>query len=273
MGAMIKEWSKSEVRSRRVLRGALIAVLCIFLVLILIRVAPLSHRVVILPIRKVQIYGNHHVSKGEIVQRMGIDTSTSILTLSKGSVRNSLFDDKRIDHVEMAKLYPDTLRVFIRERGALSIMCVKDTDYWVSGDGVVMSETTQKAVVESYPRITLKSKNDDIKIGERVGDLQVLDTLAALEGIRKEYPDFFGQLSSFTVGADGVRVHLDEELFSVWLGSNVTKEKLESLRALLIVLKSEKSGPLGESLPGGRVEIDLSSTHAAVRMRESDYEP
>jgi len=270
---MIKEYGKDEVRSRRVLRGTLIAIIGILLVLILIKFAPLAQRMVILPIRKVQIYGNQYVTKREIVQLMGIDVSTSILTFSKRSAKESLLGDRRISYVEMAKLYPDTLKVYVREKGALSIISDKNADYWVSSDGVVMSKVNEKASIERFPRITLKSNNDDIKIGERVNDFFVLDILSALEGMRDEYPDFFGQLSSFSVGKEGIQVHLAEDLFLVWLGCDVTKQKLEGLRALLIVLKSEQSGFQREGMLREGVEIDMSSTHAAVRMRGSNNGP
>ena len=125
-----------------------------------------------------------------------------------------------------------------------------------------LSEVKEKDVIEHYPLITLKSNNVDIKIGERVSDFYVLDILTALRGIQEEYPDFFSRLSSFTVDEKGVRLHLVEGTFGVWLGSNVTEQKLESLRALLVVLKSEQSTLQGEGLEIGR---------ASCRERVSDY--
>ena len=270
---MINEYGKNDVRNRRVLRGALIAIIGILLVLVIVRIAPLAHRIVILPVRRVQIYGNLHLTKGEVVRGMGIDVSSSILTFSKKNAKEALLADRRINDVEITKIYPDTLRIYTREKAALSVVSAKETAYWVSADGVFLSEVKEKDVIEHYPLVTLKTNNVDIKIGERVSDFYVLDILTALRRIQEEYPDFFSRLSSFTVDTEGVRLHLSDGTFGVWLGSNVTQQKLESLRALLVVLKSERSKLQDGDLAEGMMEIDMSATHAAVRMREMNNEP
>ena len=269
---MIDEYGKNEVRSKRGLRGALIAIIGILLVLVLLRIAPFAQRIVILPIRKVQIYGNNHVTKREIAAQMGIDVSSSILTFSRRSAREALLEDKRISNVEMAKIYPDTLRIHVREKSALAVINADNGVYWISSDGVVIQNAREKDSIEPYPLITLKSNNVDIKIGERAADFYLLDLLAALKEIQDEYPEFFGRLSSFFVSEEGVRLSLGDESYDVWLGSEVTAQKLGRLRALLVVLKSDQVRLHDEGVPEGGVEIDMSAAHAAVRMREMNYE-
>jgi cell division septal protein FtsQ len=267
---MIKECERNGIRSRKGLRAVLLLVIGLLFVLALLRIVPAVHKMTVLPVRKVQIYGNKHVTKGEIAQRIGIDVSNSILTFSRKRAQDALLEDGRIQSVETAKLYPDTLRIFIREKAALSVIETAEAAYWISGDGMVLSQVGQNELKESYPRITLNSNNDDIKIGTFVTSYLVQDILQALDGINRGVPDFFSQISSFTVNGDGVQVHLKDDRFIVWFGTSVTALKLKRLRALLAVLKSES---LITESQEKTVEIDMSDTYAAVRMREMNYEP
>ncbi len=266
---MIKEFERNGVRNRKGLRAVLLVVIGLLFVLALLRVVPAVQKITFLPVRKVQIYGNEHVTKREVAQKIGIDVSSSILTFSQKRARGALLEDSRIRGVETAKLYPDTLRIFIREKAALSVIETAGAAYWISADGTVLSQVLQDDVKEHYPRITLISNNDDIKIGASVTSYLVRDILDALDGIGREAPDFRSRISSFTVNGDGVQVHLEDDRFVVWFGTSVTAQKLERLRALLTVLQSES---LITGSQVRTVEIDMSATYAAVRMREMNNE-
>ncbi|MBN2324053.1 MAG: FtsQ-type POTRA domain-containing protein [Spirochaetes bacterium] len=267
---MIKECERNGIKSRKVLRAVLLLVIGLLFILALLRIVPAVQKITVMPVRTVQIYGNEHVTKGEIAQKIGIDVPSSILTFSRKHARSALLEDNRILSVETAKLYPDTLRIFIREKPAFSVIEAAGSAYWISADGTVLSEVGESDVKVWYPRITLKSNNDDIKIGIPVTSYLVQDILHALEDIGRKEPDFLSRISSFTVNEEGAQVRLEDDRFDVWFGTSVTALKLERLRALLAVLKSES---LVAGSQAKTVEIDMSATYAAVRMREMNYEP
>ncbi|UCB45657.1 MAG: FtsQ-type POTRA domain-containing protein [Spirochaetota bacterium] len=261
MGAMIRESSKGEVQNKKLLRGVLIAIIGILVLLVIIKVVPLSHRVVILPIKKVQVYGNVHVTEKEIVKAINLDVPISIITFNRSKAKQLLLKDFRLSKVDMTKLYPDTLRMYIREKDTEAVLVSGDKMYLISKDGVVLSEVAEKEAQVAYPFITLISNNDDIIRGAKIKDFLVHDVLSSMGGIKEKYPAFYKKMASFSVKEDGVYVDLTNELYRIYFGHTVTQEKLERLRALLLVLESEYQG-------GNTVEIDMSTTHAAVRIGE-----
>jgi hypothetical protein len=270
MGAMIKEYGKIEVRNKNLIRGILIAIIGILLLLVVIKTAPLSQKAVILPIKQIQIYGNDLVTEREIVRALTLDVPKSILTYNRRKAKQLLLQDLRVSRVTMAKLYPDTLRIYVRETTKEALLIGGGTMYWIGRGGIVLSEITDKAAPLEYPFITLNENNDDIIIGERVKNFLVHDVLSSMGGIRQKYPDFYKQISSFRLEEDGVYVTLTNDLYNIYFGYTVNQEKLERLRALLIVLESEH---LQRGDKGNTVEIDMSSSQAAVRIGEIRNEP
>jgi cell division protein FtsQ len=266
MGAMIRETSKNEVQNKKLLRGVLIAIIAILVFLAVIRVAPLSHRVVMLPIKKVQVYGNDLVTEKEIIQAISLDVPSSILTFNRNKAKQLLLNDLRLSQVDMTKLYPDTLRMYVREKAREAVLLGGSGMYWISGDGVILSEIDEREAPVDYPFITLIENNDDIIKGERVNVFLVHDVLGSMGGIREKYPDFYKKISTFRVEEDGVYVDLTNGLYQIYLGHVVNQEELERLRALLLVLESEYQA---ENV----VEIDMSTSHAAVRIGEMRNEP
>jgi hypothetical protein len=270
MGAMIREYSKIEVKNKKLVRGILIAIIGILLLLLVIKMAPLSKKVVILPIKKVQIYGNELVTEKDIVRAISLNVPKSILTFKKGNAKQLLLQDLRLRQVSMAKLYPDTLRIFVREKAKEAVLVRGNEMYWISRDGIVLSEMAENEAPVDYPFITQNENNDDIIKGDRVKDFLVHDMLSSMGGIRAKYPDFYKRISSFSLEEDGVYVSFANELYRIYFGYTINQEKLERLRALLIVLES---GYQKKGYTGNIVEIDMSSTYAAVRIGEMRNEP
>jgi cell division protein FtsQ len=270
MGAMIKEYGKIEVRNKKLIRGILIAIIGILLLLVVIKMAPLSHKAVILPIKQIQIYGNELVTEKEIARAIALDVPKSILAFNRRKAKQLLLQDLRVSRVTMTKLYPDTLRIYVRETAKEALLISGGAMYWIGREGIVLSEITEAAAPLEYPFITLNGNNDDIITGEKLKNFLVHDVLSSVGGIRQKYPDFYNKISSFSLEEDGVYVMLTNDLYSIYFGYTVNQEKLERLRALLVVLESEY---LQRGDKGNTVEIDMSSNQAAVRIGEMRNEP
>ncbi len=269
MGTMINECDKGEVRSKRLLRGVLIAIIGILIILLLIKLGSGIGSLVIFPIKKVQIYGNVHMTKREVLQIMNLDASNSMITFNKKKAKRLILQDKRVVSIEMVKLYPDTLRIYIKEKLKEAVLVANSNTYWVSDDGIILSKFNETEDIKysdlNYPYITLKSYNDDIKSGEEINNFIVIDIINSLISIKEEYSDFYGLIRSFSIQEDGVYVILKNNNYLIYFGSDVTKVKLEKLRALLIVLK-------GLYQTEDILEIDMSGSHAAVKKREISNE-
>ena len=117
------------------------------------------------------------------------------------------------------------------------------------------------------PLISLNENNDDISIGSTVDNFMVGDIIGSMQKLNNLYPDFYDSIESFYVSNDGIYVGMKNNDDKIYFGSTVTVEKLEKLRALLLVLDKRY-----KNVNEGGWEIDMSFSNAAVRKRENKYE-
>ena len=280
---MIGEYGKSAVKPRKILRKVLLGLVTLLALLIVGKSIAGSGSLVLFPISRVQIFGTSNVSKREILELMRLDARKSILAFNKAQARRSLLGDARVSGAEIVKLFPDTLRVYVVEKEKKMLLKVQphetgDTGaggmFWLSRDGVVLAPAPEdSASGTERPFITLGANRDDIEIGGRTGDYLLESALEALGGIESRYPGFYRRIENVSIGRDGVRVRLDDERYAIYFGDSVTEEKFEQLRALLLVLQSgryprEGSAGTGGSAKEGLIEIDMSSSQAAIRKGE-----
>ncbi len=261
---MIEESRKDTLRSRKVVRFILVLLISMLIALVLVRMGIGVRVATILPIERVQIFGNSSVTNGEIARLIGLDSEHSLLFFSRERAMRLLRQDARIERVEVVKVYPDTLRIFIAEKERGAALEHAEKLYWLSQDGVVLSAMDERSPGD-YPFITFLSDNDDIKTGYRVENSMLLNLLEEVLRFRKDYPEFFRFVDSFSVDDSGITVYLHDARYRVYLGSSVTKDKLKRLRALQIVLQTIHPDPASKKKV---FEIDMSFSHAAVREGE-----
>ena len=266
MGKTIEEFTKGPVRSKKIIRLLLIGFILILVILLAIRMLSGLQSLVILPVRKVQIYGTEYVENSRILEAVKLDAARSLFSLNKMRAKASLLKDNRIKGVEIAKLYPDTLKIYVVEKEAVMHLFFDSQMYAVSREGVILDKTD---IPEDYtiPLISLNMNNDDIIIGDAIDNFMVRDITESMQILKKQNPDFYKSIKSFKVNDDGVYMSLRDNEHQVYFGSSVTVEKLEKLHALFIVLNDRDKG--GDE---GVWEIDMSFSHAAVRKRESENE-
>ncbi|MFW6137576.1 MAG: cell division protein FtsQ/DivIB [Spirochaetota bacterium] len=272
---MIDEYSRGYLRSRKVLRIVLITGICILLFLLLLKVDTGIMDKIVFPVQKVQVYGNSEVSTSSIITSISLDTSSSLLFFDKKKAARALLQDQRIRKVEMVKIFPDTLRIYVAEKQKKALLRSRSGLYWVAEDVVVLGRAEENTSPQNYPLITLKSNNVDISIEKSVNNFLVPDILEAADVIKNKFPEFYSHISSFEVTDQGVYIHLENTFlnsgwkndYRIYLGDNVRGSSLEKLRALLMVVKKEyPEKPRGRDV----LEIDMSFSNAALRVRERD---
>lgn len=273
---MIEEYRKNEVRSKKIIRIILASCIVILVLLLLIKMISGIRKAVILPIKRVQIYGNTYIQNNEIVKIIDLDTGSSILFFNRKRAKLSLLQDKRISGIEIVKEYPDTLRIYIAEKEKKflikfliknlinnSLMDAEHT-YWLSSEGVILKETTGRDL-EMFPFITINVNNDDIRIGDLIDNFMVVGILSSIKEIENVYPEFYKRIHSFSVNERGIHVRFKDNNYRVYLGNTITREKCEKLRALILVLENLYADMISDN---EILEIDLSFSNAAVRKRE-----
>jgi len=261
---MINGYRKTEVRARRVARAVLIPLIGVLLLVILLRLLGSSIESILLPMKEVQIYGNSFIKSKELLKIMKIESNRSLLFFNKRTAKMQLLADGRVAGAELLKVWPGTLKVYVAEKEKKFQLLGTENRYWVSADGVVLGGM-EEGEEELPPLVTLQANNDDIKVGEEVGNFLVRDVLQALNRIEKTHPDFYRALYSFTISTRGIELYVKGRGYRVYLGNSISEETLEKLRTLLLVL--ENSGSDGLSAQEIR-EIDLSFSYAAVQKEE-----
>lgn len=261
MGKMIEGYGKSDIRIKKVIRTVLIAFIMILIMLLIIGIVIRMQKIVILPIKEIRVYGTRNISNGEILNAINLDAHRSMLSFNRKRAKASILQDERINGIEIVKVYPDTMRVYIAEKEEKVTFKVNDRLYRVSADGIVLAEADRQVELTG-PLITLNSNSDDINIGSPVENFMVRNIMVSINKLEKKYPDFYENIEDIAVSAGGVYIQFKTNNYKIYLGKDVTIEKLEKMHVLLAVLRS-KSGELN-GLEGVR-EIDMSFSHAAVR--------
>lgn len=72
-------------------------------------------------IEKVQVSGNAQTSEIEILQLLGLDGTTSLVSLDVDAARRKLIELPWVESAEVRKIYPETIAVTLRERKAFAI--------------------------------------------------------------------------------------------------------------------------------------------------------
>ena len=245
----------------------LIALITMLVAMMLLRVGLEITGQAILPVKTVQIFGNRYVSNREILSLLDLDFGTSMIFLNLEKAQERLRSDERVRVVQMVKVYPDTVKIHIREKDTVAILGIEDERLLISEDGTVLAQAADDRGYSDYPFISLLSKHDDIKIGNPVNNFLVLNLLDAAIHFKGQYPEFAARIESFAVDDSGVWVLLHDPLYRIFLGNEVDAGKLNRLRALTIVLDQSRDYETGMD---PTVYIDMSGSHAAVREGDND---
>ena len=89
-------------------------------------------------ISEVALAGQHEVSREEILALAGITGRSSLLFLDAGQTRVRLLTNPWIAQAAVLKLYPDRLRIEIKERKAFALWQKEGRVYLIAADGTVL---------------------------------------------------------------------------------------------------------------------------------------
>ncbi len=123
-------------------------------------------------ITEVALTGQHEVSREDVLALAGITGRSSLLFLDAGQARLRLLTNPWIAQAAVLKLYPDRLRIDIKERQAFALWQKEGRVYLIAVDGTVL-ETSVPQRFASLPRV--------VGDGAEHGALAFLDLL-------KRYP-------------------------------------------------------------------------------------
>jgi len=267
---VIEEYRKVRFRSRKIIRAILIFGITIMTFLLVLRIIPEVSRRILFPIKKVEILGLDCITREDVLRILELDTGTSLLLCNRKKIEKLLQQDPRIKNVELLKVYPDRLKIYIQEKEKSILIQTGSEMFWVSIDGVVLepSEKPLDKIEVKNPFITLNNNYDDIKNGERIENLLVRELIQTLGIVEQRFPVFYKLIYNVVLDDKGISLYFLDSLkpgMVVYLGYEVNIDKFDKLRALVLVLQEtwrekDKSSKL--------LQIDMSFSYAVVNEME-----
>ncbi len=113
---MIGEYGKTAVRPRKMLRKILLSLIAVLIVLIVVRVIAGSGPLTLFPVARIEIFGAAYIGKQKVLALAGLEPHTSILSFNTHRAKRSLLGDQRVSGVEIVKLFPDTVKIYVVEK-------------------------------------------------------------------------------------------------------------------------------------------------------------
>lgn len=93
-----------------------------------------------LNVNDIQVSGNYHLSKADVIKNLNINSSTSLLTLELNLVEARLRSNPWIKEVSLRKQMPDTLMIRIKEAAPKALLYLKGSAFLVEEEGNMLEE-------------------------------------------------------------------------------------------------------------------------------------
>lgn len=91
-------------------------------------------------IRKVNVTGNHYVSKEEIVERAGLNKKTSFWGINKDGIKNELNSIVQIKQVNISRKFPNEVDITVEEFGRVAYLVKEGAYFPIIESGKVLDQ-------------------------------------------------------------------------------------------------------------------------------------
>ncbi|RKX94278.1 MAG: hypothetical protein DRP84_07300 [Spirochaetes bacterium] len=258
---MIEEYKKDFIKGKRFVKRIFLILIFISLILIGLKLLKDFGGIALLPVKKVVVYGNNYISSKDVIKLLGLGPTTSILGISRMRAIEELKSDSRIETAVVVKVYPDTIKVYLKEKTALLPLRVGGEWYAISRDGVVLGKIDDNKAIKS-PGLQILNY-DDIKIGYKLDNFLVQETLRSIQSLKDNDPGFLSKIDQILIKKSGIYLSIGNDKYNVYLGDNINPDVFRRLKALIAVLENSREAG-GEK----QIIINMSFSHATVKIRE-----
>ncbi len=235
---------KRAQRQKKIRRRRLIIGLWFFIITALVIIVALS-LTVLFPIKQVTASGSERYTSSQIVKATGINEKCNLFTLSESIVENNIRSVlPYVDHIEMERVFPDTIKITAVDAEAYACYYQKGVYYSVSQSGYVLDKH------DEVPENTFFIKCSDVtcKLGKEV-EFTSQETAEQVETL-------VNALKSNKIKIDGLDVTDIYDLkanvdgrFEVDFGSSTDIEhKVAHLAGMIEKIESDRSGKIDLSM-------------------------
>lgn len=93
-----------------------------------------------LNVNDIQVYGNYHLSKADVIKDININSETSLLTLELNIVSARLRSNPWIKEVSLKKQLPDTLMIRVKEATPKALLHIHGSTFLIEEEGNMLEE-------------------------------------------------------------------------------------------------------------------------------------
>ena len=240
---------RAYMRSEKRRRSAIIKLVGVLLVVV---VAIIVLQGTVFRLKTVYVVGNQKCTPQQVTAASGLVQGLNLLAVNEDDVRRSMSSDYSIELLEMRKVYPDTIYLYIREREAVATMQWLGMQYTMDAQGMVMSESNAYDLPENMVVVTGMQVN-----GMRVGSVAAVKVASQLEAYKSILYELTQQLYLNQISEINL---LDlNNLYQITLdGISVRLGTVEHMRAKVGALRTDvaylrefgkSSGHLDVSIP------------------------
>ncbi len=164
-------------------------------------------------INEIQIIGNYHLEKKDVISRSKIEKGEPLLKINLGEIENRLEQNAWIKSASIKKRLPDTLLIKIEEAEPMALLNLKKRLYLMDGDGELLERLKGDGIpfLPVIKNINPKKKEDMKEALKLVSILNDKNIIADRDSIE------------IGVESYGLKINMDGELIKVGYGDYSAK--------------------------------------------------
>jgi cell division protein FtsQ len=237
--------------ARRSAFGLAIAAFGVLSVLVGLRAQEFLYRSPFFEIKSVRLYGLDSELDREVSEsaRLNSIQGWNLIRLNTDSLKRKVERHPRIARAEVAKVFPDTVRIKATERQAVAFLSAGEL-YRIDAEGVLLEEVTSAGGggrAESLPFVSGLSLNG-LELGGRIEDERLDRAIDLLGSIYAMNGDLFAKVSEINIGEAGELTMYLRKGLEVRLGS------ADAIKQMPVLEEFLESSPAGDAI----TVVDLS---------------
>jgi cell division septal protein FtsQ len=188
-----------------------------------------------LRIQRITVSGNQRLSTGQVQALLGHLIGSSTVAADIKQARRKLQDARWVEHVEIRRVFPDSVSVVLTERQAIALGRIKGELYLIDREGVIIDEYGPNYSELDLPIVNGLSTGQS---PEMLLDEQRAMTLKRFIGSLRSRPDLAALVSEIDLRDPlNVEVMLEGDTVAVRLGQEKFVERLETYAGVASELK------------------------------------
>lgn len=181
-------------------------------------------------VRRVQVLGNSHISKAEILKRAHIPVSKKIWSIDLQQAEMDILENRFVKSVRVLRAFPDAICIEIEERKPIALLKVHCTLYVLDQEAVLLPSSPQ---YYDLP-VICGSFRSSLQIGCPVESMEIQKAIQFLQFVIEDRPKLYGDISEVITGREeGLLLYLSSVRTLVKIGKGAFEWKVRYLDAVL----------------------------------------